>query len=228
MIYSPENSWIPDRAVGPLNDEQITELVREYGMIDPFLPNQIRTQVERELTTWSFRKGYQKEPAKVKTISTGLSSHGYDFRLNGTWKVLRQNYGFDPDMVLDPKQHNPMMWEEVQADVIELPPHGAALSVSLEHFRFPSHVVATVTGKSTYARVFLNQHMTPAEATWEGFLTVEFSNPTNWPLRIYAGPYEGVAQMLFWPVQPAQTSYANRPSTYQNQPPEVVVAGGNS
>lgn len=197
-----------------LNDKQITELAQK-GMIQPFQFKLIR---ELEIS-------YGLSDVIRKVISYGLSSYGYDIRLSSKeFKVFRHI----PGTVVNPKKFNPKNLESVDlqhdedGDFFIIPAHSYGLGVALEKLQMPPNVTAICLGKSTYARVGLIANITPAEASWNGALTLEFSNSSSADCRIYAN--EGVVQLLFLEGEPCQTTYADRVGKYQNQPQEIVFA----
>lgn len=166
-----------------------------------------------------------REVDKRKVISYGLSSAGYDIRLcRNEFKVFRRNYR----EVIDPKNFNQdaIKWIarriaydynlRTPSDYWILDPHKYALGLSLETFNLPSDILGLCVGKSTYARSGLIVNTTPLEPGWQGRLVIELSNPTEVPIRVYAG--EGIAQVLFFRANgPCRTSYADRAGKYQGQ-----------
>lgn len=189
-----------------LSDRQIKKLAAE-GMISPFEPALVRQVEDR------------------KVISYGLSSYGYDLRLSPKdFRVFRHV----PGTVVNPKHFNPSNLEPVAlqsdewGDYFVIPAHSYALGVALERLQLPADVTAICLGKSTYARCGIIANLTPAEACWQGFLTLEFSNASDADCRIYAN--EGVAQLLFLQGEQCETTYSDRSGKYQDQPEAVVVA----
>lgn len=194
-----------------LNDKQIIEANRAMaklngtGMISPMVTKQIRSR------------------GKNKVISYGLSSFGYDIRLS---KHIYIPQGNPAVTVIDPKgnrrDRSKVLWESRTIDRhgFEIPPHGYALASSVERFHIPDNVVAVCLGKSTYARCGLVVNVTPLEPGWQGFLTLEISNTTNFKVLIYAN--EGIAQLLFHQGERPITTYADRDGKYQNQPDAPV------
>jgi dCTP deaminase len=185
----------------------------EYGMITPFQPELIRrSRVDQELGR--------------AVLSYGCSSYGYDIRLSPKqFKVFRHV----PGTIMDPKCFNPKNLEEVEllhdptkGDYFILPAHSYGLGVALEHLVMPPNVTAICLGKSTYARMGVIANMTPAEAGWQGHLTLEFSNSSGADCRLYAN--EGICQLLFFEGEPCDVSYANRAGKYQGQSEEVTLA----
>lgn len=167
-------------------------------MIDPFSPAQI------------------KEIDNHKIVSCGLSSYGYDFRIGQDIKVFTNtNAG-----VIDPKQFNSRSLVQARlhsdnGEYVIIPPNSFALGASVEFFRIPVNVLALVLGKSTYARCGIITNFTPLEPGWEGHITIEISNTTPLPARIYIN--EGIAQALFFEGEPCDVNYADRDGKYQGQ-----------
>lgn len=181
-------------------DVWIERMAREHGMIDPFEDRQVR------------------EVDGKKIISYGLSSYGYDLRLARDFKVFTDVNG----AVVDPKAFDPSCFVEKEAEVCLIPPHSFVLGRAVEHLRVPRNVTAIVLGKSTYARCGIVVNCTPAEAGWEGHLTIEISNTSPLPARVYAG--EGICQCLFFEGDlPCRTSYADRNGKYNKQAAEVTL-----
>lgn len=185
-------------------DRWIVQMAREKGMIEPFEAAQV--------------KAVDGKPV----ISYGVSSYGYDIRVDRHFKVL------DPATehrgVVDPKNFDMSAYTPFEGDVCVLPPHGMAIVQSLEYFRIPREVLVICNGKSTYARCGVHVALAPLEPEWEGRLTFAISNTNALPAKIYAG--EGIAQILFLESdEVCQTSYADRQGKYQRQtiltPPKV-------
>jgi dCTP deaminase len=166
------------------------------GMIDSFEGGQVKTDVNGS-----------------RIISYGTSSYGYDTRMAGEFKLTRI-LSYD---VLDPKNLTDSAWEPtVYSDSFVIPPHGFVLTRTVEYFRIPADVLCVVLGKSTYARVGLIVNATPLEPAWEGHITLELTNPTPLPIRIYAN--EGIAQILFFEGdEPALENYASKQGKYMRQ-----------
>ncbi len=170
-------------------------MVREYGMIDPFSDAQVR-QTE---------KG-------VLVISYGLSSYGYDLRVSNEFKVFTNVF----NTVVDPKAFDERSFVDFAADTCVIPPNSFALGRSVEYFRIPRDVLTVCLGKSTYARCGIIVNVTPLEPEWEGHVTLEISNTTPLPARIYA--QEGLAQVIFLGASEiCETSYADRTGKYMGQ-----------
>ena len=187
------------------NDKWISAKARK-GMIRPFTPRLLR----------------RVEGAAV--ISYGLSSYGYDIRLSPSdFRIFRHV----PGTVVDPKQFSPRNLEQAKlhrdahGKFFILPAHSYGLGVALEKLDIPDNITAVCIGKSTYARVGCIANITPVEAGWKGYLTLEFSNSSHADCRIYAN--EGVVQLLFFEGEPCLTTYATRSGKYQDQKPEVTL-----
>lgn len=171
-------------------DHWIRRMALEHGMIDPFVEKQVREGV----------------------ISYGVSSYGYDIRIAPEFKVFTNVH----NSIVDPKQFDDSSFVNFNEETCIIPPNSFALSRTLEKFKIPRSVLAICVGKSTYARCGLIVNVTPLEPEWEGYLTLEISNTTPLPARIYAG--EGIAQLLFFESdEVCETSYADRKGKYQNQ-----------
>ena len=164
------------------------------GMIEPFEEKQVR---------------YRGED---KVISYGTSSYGYDVRCADEFKVFTNINS----AVVDPKAFSADSFVDIQSDVCIIPPNSFALARTVEYFRIPREILTVCLGKSTYARCGIIVNVTPLEPEWEGHVTLEFSNTTPLPAKIYAN--EGVAQMLFYEADEiCETSYADRAGKYQGQ-----------
>jgi dCTP deaminase len=162
----------------------------EQGMIEPFEDRQVRDGV----------------------VSYGLSSYGYDIRVADEFKVFTNINS----TVVDPKSFDARSFVDVKADVCIIPPNSFALGKTVEYFRIPRDVLTVCVGKSTYARCGLIVNVTPFEPEWEGFVTLEISNTTPLPARVYAN--EGIAQVLFFQGdEPCEVSYADKKGKYQKQ-----------
>jgi dCTP deaminase len=172
------------------SDRWIRQMALEHGMIHPFSEKQIREGV----------------------ISYGLSSYGYDVRIAHEFKIFTNiNH-----MVVDPKDFDPRSFVDYEGDQCIIPPNSFALARTVERFKVPRDVIVVCLGKSTYARCGIIVNVTPLEPEWEGIVTLEVSNTTPLPARIYAG--EGIAQMLFFQSDEAcETSYADKKGKYQAQ-----------
>jgi len=169
-------------------------MAENEGMIEPYEPGQVR------------------EANGHKIISYGTSSYGYDVRCAGDFKIFTNINS----AVVDPKDFSEHSFVDVTADVCIIPPNSFALARTVEYFRIPRSVLTICLGKSTYARCGIIVNVTPLEPEWEGHVTLEFSNTTPLPAKIYAN--EGVAQMLFYEAdEVCETSYKGRGGKYQGQ-----------
>jgi dCTP deaminase len=181
--------------MGIHSDQWIRRMVREYGMIDPFSDAQVR-----------------KTEKGVSVISYGLSSYGYDLRVSNEFKVFTNVF----NTVVDPKAFDERSFVDFAADTCVIPPNSFALGRSVEYFRIPRDVLTVCLGKSTYARCGIIVNVTPLEPEWEGHVTLEISNTTPLPARIYA--QEGLAQVIFLGASEiCETSYADRTGKYMGQ-----------
>lgn len=176
------------------SDRWIRRMAEEHGMIEPFEPGQVR-YVDNK-----------------KVISYGTSSYGYDIRCADEFKVFTNINS----TIVDPKDFDPASFVDVKSDVCIIPPNSFALARTVEYFRIPRNVLTVCLGKSTYARCGIIVNVTPFEPEWEGYVTLEFSNTTPLPAKIYAE--EGCAQVLFFESdEPCEVSYADRGGKYQKQ-----------
>lgn len=176
------------------SDNWIRRMSQEHGMISPFEPGQVR------------------ENANGKIVSYGTSSYGYDVRCAREFKIFTNINS----AVVDPKNFDSSSFLDVETDVCIIPPNSFVLARTVEYFKIPRSVLTICLGKSTYARCGIIVNVTPLEPEWEGHVTLEFSNTTNLPAKIYAN--EGVAQMLFLESdEVCETSYADRGGKYQGQ-----------
>ena len=165
--------------------------------------------LEQEMIT-PFEEGI-KRPGK---ISYGLSSYGYDIRLTNQFKVMR--YPGLEDNIVDPKNFNEDLFFNIEGDVCVIPPNSFILASSYEYIQVPKDVLVICLGKSTMARCGLIVNITPLEPEWKGYITIEISNTTPYPAKVYAN--EGIAQLLFYQSdEPCEVSYANKSGKYQNQ-----------
>ena len=171
-------------------DHWIRRMALEQRMIEPFAEGQAREHV----------------------ISCGVSSYGYDIRVAGEFKIFTNVFG----ATVDPKQFDPKSMVDFSGDVCVIPPNSFALARTVEYFRIPRNVLTVCLGKSTYARCGIIVNVTPFEPEWEGFVTLEISNTTPLPAKIYAN--EGIAQVLFFEADDeCETSYADKKGKYQKQ-----------
>jgi dCTP deaminase len=171
-------------------DTWITRMALEHRMIEPFVNDQVRAGV----------------------ISYGVSSYGYDVRVGDQFKVFTNVF----NTVVDPKNFDPKSFVDIQADECVIPPNSFALASTIEYFRIPRDVLTVCLGKSTYARCGIIVNVTPFEPEWEGHVTIEISNTTPLPAKIYAN--EGIAQVLFFQSdEPCAKSYKDKKGKYQAQ-----------
>ena len=171
-------------------DHWIRRMALEKGMIEPFVDHQVREGV----------------------ISYGVSSYGYDVRVADEFKIFTNVYS----AIVDPKQFDTRSMVDFKGDVCIIPPNSFVLARTVEYFRIPRKVLTICLGKSTYARCGLIVNVTPFEPEWEGYVTLEISNTTPLPARIYAN--EGIAQVLFFEAdEECEISYADKKGKYQNQ-----------
>lgn len=179
------------------SDRWIRQMATEHGMIEPFEAGQVRVNEHGQ-----------------KLVSYGTSSYGYDVRCAREFKVFTNVHS----AIVDPKNFDERSFIDIVGDECIIPPNSFALARTVEYFRIPRDVLTICLGKSTYARCGIIVNVTPLEPEWEGHVTLEFSNTTNLPARIYAG--EGVAQMLFFQSDAddiCETSYKDRGGKYQGQ-----------
>ena len=178
-----------------LSDHEIRHLVQEKRMIDPFVDRQVR----------NCEKG-------KGVIGYGLSSYGYDLRVADEFKVFTNVF----NTVVDPKAFDSKSFVDVRGEACIVPPNSFALARSIEYFRIPRNVLTICLGKSTYARCGIIVNVTPFEPEWEGHVTLEISNTTPLPAKIYAN--EGLAQVIFLKADTAcEVSYSDRQGRYQAQ-----------
>jgi dCTP deaminase len=176
------------------SDKWIRRMAEEYKMIEPFEHSQVR----------------HNEVGKV--VSFGTSSYGYDVRCASEFKVFTNLNS----TIVDPKAFDENSFVELSSPVCVIPPNSFALARTVEYFRIPRNVLTICLGKSTYARCGIIVNVTPLEPEWEGHVTLEFSNTTSLPARIYAN--EGVAQMVFFESdEMCEVSYKDRGGKYQGQ-----------
>jgi len=174
------------------SDRWIRRMAREHGMIEPFVEGQVRENA----------------------ISYGLSSYGYDMRVAPEFKIFTNVLS----AVVDPKNFDERSFVEFGGDVCIVPPNSFALARSIEYFRIPRNVLTICLGKSTYARCGIITNVTPFEPEWEGHVTLEISNTTPLPARVYAN--EGICQVLFFEADEddvCEVSYADKKGKYQRQ-----------
>lgn len=156
-----------------------------------------------------------KEVAGKKIISYGVSAYGYDIRVANEFKVILERPTYEDH--IDPKTPNHFMFELIESDTyVMLPPNSMMLCRSVEYFRIPRDIMCIAVGKSTYARCGIIANITPLEAEWEGYLTIELSNTTPLPVKVYAN--EGIAQLIFFKADTVcGTSYKDKAGKYQGQ-----------
>jgi len=176
--------------MGLLPDYRIRELSQQKKMIQPFIANQVRDG----------------------TISCGLSSYGYDIRVADEFKIFTNVFS----AIVDPKGFDPHSMIDYKGEVCIIPPNSFALARTIEYFRIPRNILTICVGKSTYARCGIIVNVTPFEPEWEGYVTLEISNTTPLPAKIYAN--EGIAQVLFFESdEVCDVSYADKKGKYQAQ-----------
>ena len=181
--------------MGVKPDSWIRKMAVEHKMIEPFVDHQVRHDV----------------------ISYGLSSYGYDIRVTDEFKIFTNVYS----AIVDPKHFNPDSFVDYKGSNCVIPPNSFVLARTVEYFRIPRNVMTICLGKSTYARCGLIVNVTPFEPEWEGYVTLEISNTTPLPARIYAN--EGIAQVVFLEGDDVcEVSYADRKGKYQSQK-EIVL-----
>ena len=174
--------------------------------------NWIIEQAEKNQLIKTFEKEQIREVDNKKVISYGVSSYGYDVRCANEFKIFTNTFS----SVVDPKNFDEKSFVDIQDSECIIPPNSFALARTVEYFKIPRSILTLCLGKSTYARCGIIVNVTPLEPEWEGHVTLEFSNTTNLPAKIYAN--EGVAQMLFFESdQVCKTSYKDRGGKYQGQ-----------
>jgi dCTP deaminase len=182
--------------MGLKSDRWITEMATQHGMIEPFVNSQVGKGV----------------------ISYGVSSYGYDFRIADEFKIFTNLN----TSIIDPKNFTGDNFVDFVGNVCIIPPNSFVLGRTVEYFRIPKNVLTVCLGKSTYARTGLILTVTPFEPEWEGYATLEISNTTPSPAKLYAN--EGVGQLLFFTGdEPCQTTYAMRKGKYNKQAAEIVL-----
>jgi len=171
-------------------DHWITRMAREQRMIEPYVESQVRDGA----------------------ISYGVSSYGYDIRVADEFMIFTNVHS----AIVDPKNFDPDSMVDYQGEVCVIPPNSFALARTVEYFRIPRSVLTVCLGKSTYARCGIIVNVTPFEPEWEGYVTLEISNTTPLPAKIYAN--EGIAQVLFFEAdEECEVSYADKKGKYQKQ-----------
>ncbi len=176
------------------SDKWIRRMVEQHGMIEPFAASQVKMRGDERL------------------ISYGTSSYGYDVRCSDEFKIFTNIHS----ATVDPKNFNEKSFIDVKQDYCIIPPNSFVLARTVEFFRIPRNVLTICLGKSTYARCGIIVNVTPLEPEWEGYVTLEFSNTTTLPAKIYAN--EGVAQVIFIESdEVCEVSYKDRAGKYQGQ-----------
>jgi dCTP deaminase len=179
-----------ERAMSIKPDHWIRKMALEHKMIEPFTDKQMRQGV----------------------VSYGVSSYGYDIRVADEFKIFTNVYS----AIVDPKNFDVRSMVDFTGDVCIIPPNSFALARTVEYFRIPRNILTICVGKSTYARCGIIVNVTPFEPEWEGFVTLEISNTTPLPAKIYAN--EGIAQVLFFQAdEECEVSYADKKGKYQKQ-----------
>jgi dCTP deaminase len=176
--------------MGIQSDHWIKDMAEHYEMIKPFCPQLITKE----------------------KISYGLSSYGYDIRIDHQFKIFTNI----DSTIVDPKNFDPKSFRDIHSEVCIIPPNSFILGKTVEYFKIPRDVISLCIGKSTYARCGIIVNVTPLEPEWEGYLTLEISNTTPLPAKIYAG--EGIAQLLFFKAdEECKVSYVDRKGKYNKQ-----------
>ncbi len=176
--------------MGLKSDSWIRKMAQEHKMIEPFADRQVREGV----------------------ISYGVSSYGYDIRVADEFKIFTNVYS----AIVDPKAFDPRSMVDFKGDMCIIPPNSFALARTVEYMRIPRSVLTICLGKSTYARCGIIVNVTPFEPEWEGYVTLEISNTTPLPAKIYSN--EGIAQVLFFEAdEGCEISYADKKGKYQGQ-----------
>ena len=178
------------------SDNWIKKMSLENDMISPFQPNQVKTNEENN----------------EKLISYGLSSYGYDVRCANEFKVFTNIHS----AVVDPKSFDEKSFVDINSDVCIIPPNSFALARTIEYFKIPRNVLTVCLGKSTYARCGIIVNVTPLEPEWEGYVTLEISNTTPLPAKIYSN--EGLCQVIFFESdEDCEVSYKDKSGKYLKQ-----------
>jgi dCTP deaminase len=202
----------------PLTKEQIAGYCARYPrMITPYELELVRTRTNPTMPLLEAPIDSVTGQLEEKVISYGTSSYGYDVRCADDFKIFTNINS----TVVDPKNFDDKTFVDFKGPVCIIPPNSFALARTVERFKIPRDVLTVCLGKSTYARCGIIVNVTPFEPEWEGYVTLEFSNTTPLPAKIYAN--EGVAQILFFKAdEVCETSYADRGGKYQGQAAEVV------
>ncbi|MEM9952565.1 MAG: dCTP deaminase [Chloroflexota bacterium] len=180
-------------------DHWIRKMAQEHGMIEPFAEGETRPGI----------------------ISYGVSSYGYDMRISNEYKIFTNVHS----AIVDPKDFDPKSFVDFEGDVCIIPPNSFVLARSIEYFRVPRNILCICLGKSTFARCGLIVNVTPFEPEFEGHITIEISNTTPLPAKVYSN--EGISQVLFYEAdEECEVSYADRKGKYQGQrgvtPPRMI------
>jgi dCTP deaminase len=177
------------------SDHRIRRMAAKEKMIEPFAPEQVRAAADGH-----------------RIVSYGTSSYGYDVRCSREYKIFTNINS----TIVDPKSFDPRSFVDFKGEVCIIPPNSFALARTVEYFRIPRNVITVCVGKSTYARCGIIVNVTPFEPEWEGIVTLEVSNTTPLPAKIYAN--EGIAQVLFFQSdETCEVSYADKKGKYQKQ-----------
>ena len=187
----PRRRWLDYNVKGLWPDWKIRQMAQDHAMIDPFVDGQVADGV----------------------ISYGLSSFGYDIRVADEYRIFTPATG--QLTVIDPKAIDERAMVSYQGEYCIIPPNSFALARTVEYFRIPRNVLTICLGKSTFARAGIIVNVTPFEPEWEGHVTVEISNTTPLPCKVYSN--EGIAQVIFFGSEEPETSYADRKGKYQKQ-----------
>ena len=207
-MHADRSTWVP----GLLADHQILHLCEKHELITPFERFPIR---ERWL---------DREKPSEKVVSYGVGHYGYDIRVAEEFNIFTATSCSPVDPLNMPKSAFDVVRVAVDGFVL-IPPNSFALARTVERFKIPRDVLGVVLGKSTYARCGLIVNCTPVEPEWEGYLTMEISNTTPLPAKVYAN--QGIAQILFYKTSAlCSVSYADKKGKYQNQPKEIVLPRG--
>ncbi|MBI1884620.1 MAG: dCTP deaminase [Chlamydiae bacterium] len=179
------------------SDRWIKKMSLEEEMISPFEEKQVRNDV----------------------ISFGLSSYGYDIRISNQFKIFQRS---EKETFIDPKNSSHLNWKDHEGNDCIVPPHNFVLARTVERFKIPRRILTLCVGKSTYARCGILVNVTPFEPEWEGYPTLQISNITNIPVKLYAN--EGIAQVIFFESdENCLISYADKKGKYQDQKQEITL-----
>ena len=186
------------------SDRWIRKMAEQHGMIEPFEPGQVKHS--------KGGAGEGNAPNGSRIVSYGTSSYGYDVRCAREFKIFTNINS----TIVDPKAFDPTSFVDIESDVCIIPPNSFALARTVEFFRIPRDTLVVCLGKSTYARCGIIVNVTPFEPEWEGTATLEISNTTPLPAKVYAN--EGIAQVLFFQSdEPCEISYADKKGKYLKQ-----------